>query len=156
MLAFIVDEHQRLLLLSSPKRPDKWEVVNGALDAGETIVDAVLREVREEAGPHIRTRPLATLHTYTFRYDDNVQYMISIAYLLAYEGGEVVPGDDMADSQYGWFSVDEIESGTMEIIVPQKQHWLFRRAVTLYRALKDEPAVELQPHFDANTKNKYG
>jgi 8-oxo-dGTP pyrophosphatase MutT (NUDIX family) len=156
VLAFIVDEQERLLLLSTPKRAGKWEVVNGALDAEETVLDAVLREVHEEAGEQIRVRPLGTLHTYTFRYDDNVQYMISVAYLLAYEGGEVIPGDDMAGSKYGWFTADEIDSGAVQIIVPQAQMWLFRRAVEMYRWLKDKPPVELQPHFDTTIKNKYG
>ena len=142
-------------MLSNPKRPGKWEVVNGALDGGETILEGVLREVREEAGPAIRVRPLGTLHAYTFRYDDDVQYMISIAYLLAYEGGEVLAGDDMAGSEIQWMSLAELESGEVDIIVPQAQPWLFRRAVDLYRLWKGAADVMLQPHFDETTRNKY-
>lgn len=153
--AFIVDAQERILMLSNPKRPGKWEVVNGALDAEETILEAVLRETCEEAGDQIQVRPLGTIHTYTFRYDDNVQYMITTAYLLAYGGGAVIPGDDMAGSEARWFTLDEIESGALQIIVPQTQHWMFRHAIELYRMLKDRPAVELQTMFDANTRNKY-
>jgi 8-oxo-dGTP pyrophosphatase MutT (NUDIX family) len=153
VLAFIVAPDERLLLLTNPKRPGKWEVVNGALDAEETILAAILREVKEEAGDHIRVRPLGTLHAYTYRYDDNVQFMLSIAYLLAYEGGGIIPGDDMASSQARWFTVDEL--GAVDIVVPSTQPWLFSRAVELYRLLKDQPPVELQPVFDEHTKNKY-
>lgn len=156
VLAFVIDRDERFLLLSSPKRPNRWEVVNGALDGGETILDAVLREVREEAGGDLSVRPLGAVHAYTYRYDDIVQHMISIAYLLACgEGGEVRPGDDMAGSAFGWFSLEQIERGEIDVIVPQKAAWMFRRALDLYRMLNDQPSVELQPLFDSSTRNKY-
>jgi 8-oxo-dGTP pyrophosphatase MutT (NUDIX family) len=155
VLAFIVNADEQFLLLSSPKRPGQWEVVNGALDAGETLLAAALREVGEEAGMAVRVRPLGVVHAYTYRYDDAVQYLISVAYLLAYEGGEVAAGYDMRGSQVGWFSVDQIERGEVNVIVPQRLGWVFRRALELYRLLKNQPAVELQPHFDETTRNKY-
>jgi 8-oxo-dGTP pyrophosphatase MutT (NUDIX family) len=155
VLAFIIDPDEHFLLLSNPKRDGKWEVVNGALEAEETILEAVLREVREEAGEHVQVRPLATLHTYTYCYDAHVQYMISVAYLLAYEDGDVNPGDDMAGSQFRWFTLDEIERQQANIIVPTHQLWLFRRAIQLYRLFKDQPPIELQPRWDETTKNKY-
>ena len=45
--AFIVDESERLLLVSCPEKrgaPDRWEVLNGALEAGETLLEGVLRD----------------------------------------------------------------------------------------------------------------
>jgi 8-oxo-dGTP diphosphatase len=155
VLALIINPDEQFLLLSSPKRPGQWEVVNGALDAGETLLAAALREVGEEAGTAVRVRPLGVVHAYTYRYDDIVQYLISISYLLAYEGGDVAAGDDMRGSQVGWFSLEQIERGDIDVIVPQQQGWLFRRALDMYRLLKDQPAVELQPHFDETTRNKY-
>ncbi len=155
VLAFIVDPAGRILMLAHPQRPGRWEPVNGALDAGETVLAAVLREVHEEAGPEVRVRPLGAFHAYTFRYDDNVQYMISICYLLAYEGGAVIPGDDMAGSEVGWYSPAQIEGGDVEVIVPTGQNWAFRRAVEVYHLLKDQPPVTLQPRFDEMTRHKY-
>jgi hypothetical protein len=32
VLAFIIDDQERILLLSHPQRPGMWEVVNGALE----------------------------------------------------------------------------------------------------------------------------
>lgn len=46
-----------------------------------------LREVREEAGPDLRVRPLGVVHASTFAYDDRVRRMISVVYLMAHEGG---------------------------------------------------------------------
>ena len=147
LLAFIIDPSERFLLLSSPSRDGGWEVVNGALEAGETLIGGTLREAYEEAGPDLRLRPLGTLHASAFHYDDNVRHMLSISFLLAYEGGTVTPGDDMAGSDYGWFRLDELESGTVTVDVPPGQLWQFRRAVDLYRLWKDE-RVELQPALD--------
>jgi ADP-ribose pyrophosphatase YjhB (NUDIX family) len=143
-------------MLAHPDRPGRWEPVNGAMDAGETILDAVLRETREEAGPDVRARPLGVIHAYTFRYDDAVSHMISIAYLCAYEGGEVVPGDDMAGSAVRWWSLSEIEAEQPTIVAPGSPdlRWLLPRAVELYRELKDRPPAVLQPDL-SSMKNKY-
>src|SRR5262245_48966403 len=87
VLAFVVDGEERILLLAHPQRKGEWEVVNGALEAGETLLDGVMREVREEIGDSVRVRPLGTLHAFTFAYDEQVQYMLSLCYLLEYHGG---------------------------------------------------------------------
>jgi ADP-ribose pyrophosphatase YjhB (NUDIX family) len=154
VLAFIVDDQERILLLSHPRRAGMWEVVNGALEAEETVLVGVLREVREEVGPTARVRPLGTVHTWTFRYDDTVQYMISIGYLLAYEGGAIEPGDDMLGSQYRWWRLEEVAAAHVQLIVPRDQKWLLGRAIELYRLWKDQQAVlEPAPDLAAGTKD---
>jgi 8-oxo-dGTP pyrophosphatase MutT (NUDIX family) len=44
VIAYIINEDEEILFLSSPKRPSWWENINGALDAGESVLDGVLRE----------------------------------------------------------------------------------------------------------------
>src|ERR1051326_7539009 len=92
--AVVVSREETTLLLSSPTRNPNgaWQVVRGALEAGETVLQGTLREAHEELGSDIRLRPLGTIHVQTFHYDENVQYMIAIYYLLAYEGGAVHQG----------------------------------------------------------------
>src|SRR5438309_457569 len=46
----IVNPQEELLLLESQRRAGLWEPVNGAVEEGETLLEAALREVREEAG----------------------------------------------------------------------------------------------------------
>ncbi|HNT75605.1 MAG TPA: NUDIX hydrolase [Anaerolineae bacterium] len=154
VLSYIINEREEFLLLAHPQRKGWWEVVNGGMDAGETVLDCALREAHEEAGPDLRLRPLGVIHAYNFHYDANVTYMFSINYLLAYEGGEVQPGDDMAGSRVGWFSLDALQQDTMKIIVPPKASWLFRRAVDLYRLWKDH-TDDLQPPLHVGEVNKY-
>ena len=142
--AIIINADEKILLLSSLRRNGKneWQTVSGGLDAGETVLDGVLREVQEEVGS-IQVRPLTVLHSQTFHYDANVRYMIGIYYLLRYEGGEVVPGDDMADSQFCWWGLAELETAVANRTVtfhPSTHLWMMQRAVKLFRLLgNDEP-----------------
>ena len=138
--AVVVSPEETTLLLSSPTRNPggAWQVVSGALEAGETILEGTLREAREELGPDIRLRPLGTIHAQTFHYDENIQYMIAIYYLFAYEGGEICPGDDMQGSQYCWWSVSELENQNVNIVVPPGQKWILNRAIELYRLWKEQ------------------
>lgn len=151
---FIVNEEEEILLLAHPQRKGGWEVVNGALEAGETVLAGALRETGEEAGPDVRVRPLGTVHVSTFHIDQKVQYMINVSYLMAYEGGQVQPGDDMRGSQFRWWSLAELADDRVRIIVPPGQKWLLKRAVELYRLWKEQ-TVELQPKLKLITRNKY-
>ena len=133
VLVFIVDPGtRRFLLLSSPSKRARpgWEVVNGGMEAGETVLEAVLRESAEEAGPSVALQPLGTVHAWTWRYDDAVTHMLSIAFVCAYLGGEVVPGDDMAASEVRWASLDEVRSiaSAGDGLIPSDV-WIFERAL---------------------------
>ena len=143
VLGIIVDDDERILLLRAPGDTG-WQVVNGGLEADESVLAGVLREVAEEAGSSLVVRPLGVVHACTWHYDDAVTHMIDIIWLLHAMGGEVVPGDDMAGSEVTWASLDEIESGAVEVIIPE-EHWLFGRALQLFRLWRDAPDVELQP-----------
>ncbi|MGC1377058.1 MAG: NUDIX hydrolase, partial [Anaerolineales bacterium] len=81
--SIVVNPNQKILLLSSPTRNNDgaWQIVGGALEAEETILAGVLRETREEVGADLCVRPLGTVHTETYKYDDNLQYLIGVYYL---------------------------------------------------------------------------
>jgi 8-oxo-dGTP pyrophosphatase MutT (NUDIX family) len=140
----IVNRREELLLLESQRRPGWWEPVNGAVDDGETLLEAALREVREEAGSDLRVRPLGVVHASTFAYDARVRRMISVVYVMAHEGGAAVAGDDMRGSRIRWATAGVIESDGLRLIPPLDQAWLRRRTVELFRLWEPEPAVPLQ------------
>jgi hypothetical protein len=75
--------------------------------------------------------------------------MVAVYYLLAYDGGVVVPGDDMAGSQYRWWSVEELENEQVRVKVPPDQR-LFSRSLDLYDLWVSQD-YELQPDLDAVT-----
>ena len=143
VLVFIVDPvTRRFLLLSSPPKRGRpgWEVVNGGLEAGETLLDGVLREVAEEAGPDVSLAVLGTVHAWTYRYDEAVPHMLSVGYVARYLGGDVVPGDDMAGSSVRWASLDEVRS--LPALIPEDV-WLFERALSLFDLWVDGPVGEV-------------
>lgn len=149
--AIIINENEQFLLLSSPRRNgrNEWQTVSGGLEAGETILEGILREVREEVGD-VQVRPLTVLHCQSFHYDDNVPFMVGIYYLLRYQGGAVLPGDDMTGSEFRWWGLDELATAVANhtaTLHVSTHLWMLRRAVQLHRLLKDdwvETAV-LQP-----------
>jgi ADP-ribose pyrophosphatase YjhB (NUDIX family) len=149
VVVFIIDARERLLMFRHPRR-EYWEVVSGALEAGETVWEAALREVREEAGPDVLVEPLGALHTATFRFDDNNHYMLSLSLLMACRGGEAAPGDDMTGSEFRWFAFDELDAPGMPLLPPADQPWLRRRALALYRLWQADPVplAELQRPID--------
>jgi NADH pyrophosphatase NudC (nudix superfamily) len=141
--AILINEQEQILLLNSPTRNQGWQTISGGLEANETILDGVRREVAEEAGPDVQIRPLGVVHAQTFHYDKNVRYMVGIYYLLAYESGKIMPGDDMAGSNYRWWSLDELDDDNLHLhptVIP----WMLRRAINLYRLWQGEPARPLQ------------
>ena len=93
----LVINKQEELLFGYHNTRQRWKAVSGVLEVRETILDEAMRELSEEMGPTVKVRPLGVLHASTFRYDDNAQFMISIKYLMAYEGGIISPGDGMSD-----------------------------------------------------------
>ena len=135
-LVFIIDPSTRgFLLLSSPAKREGagWEIVNGGLEGGETLIDGVTREVAEEVGPAVELRVLGTVHASTWRYDDLIPHMISTFFVASYLGGEVTPGDDMAGCEARWATLDEVNglaaAGTA--LIPAGM-WLFERALQCF------------------------
>ncbi len=155
LLVFIVNEREEFLLLRHPRRAG-WEIVNGAMEAGETVADGALREVREEAGPAVEVRLLGPVHIQNFHYDQQVRYMLSLSFVAAYQHGEVAPGDDMAGSEAGWFDLATLENESFPLLVPPapELRWLFRRALTLYRQWRHEQVL-LQAPLPERAVNKY-
>jgi 8-oxo-dGTP diphosphatase len=143
VLVAVFDGDERLLLLSHPKRGGAWEVPSGAIEEGETVLAAALREAREELGPGLRLRPLGTAHAEMFPYrDPAIGDLLSVTYVVACDGGGVAPGDDMAGAAVRWATLDEVEREGLEVAVPA-QPWLRRRALELFRAWRHAAPVAL-------------
>ena len=154
IVVFIIDEQERFLLLSSPKRDGLWEVVNGGLDASETLLEGALRETREEAGEQVKVKPLGVFHASSFHYDENVKWMISICFLCQYLGGKIEPGDDMRGSRHQFLTIEQIREQRLNLLVPGKHTWLFERALQSFHAWKNDD-VTLQPELVGPIRNKY-
>ena len=127
ILVIVVNADDDVLLFS--KNANDWEVVAGGIEDHETILDAALRELKEEAGDDVLVDPIGVVHAHTFHYDKVVRNMISIYYVVRYLGGEVVPGDDMVGAEYDWKPLSEIRES--DLAIPAGQKWILERAVML-------------------------
>ncbi len=141
VLAFIVDAWDRFLLLCKPGCTG-WEVISGWLEPGESVTDAVLREVRKEAGPEVVAFSLGVLDTFTFLFDSHHPPLISICCLLRYRGGAIEPGDDAKDTEFRWWQLSELDD--IELVVPRGRWDLLNRAVDLSRYLRDAATPEAE------------
>lgn len=150
VIVILVNDRDEILLMSHPRRKGLWEVINGSMQAGEDILAACKREMREEIGAAAIAEAVGIVHAFSFHYDVDVQHMLSIAYVMRYVGGEIIPGDDMNESIVQWASIADIENKKLNIIIPADCHWIFRRAVDMKNnwrigEIDLQPTLQIRP-----------
>jgi len=94
--AVIIDQ-DRVLLVQRGNEPMKghWSLPGGLLELGESLVEGVQREVREETGLIVEVLELVELLDRIFRQDERVRYHYVIAdYLCRVVGGDLKANSD--------------------------------------------------------------
>ena len=98
----IVDEN-RILLIQRGHAPNQglWTVPGGRVEWGETLREAVVREVREETGLTVEPGPLVVIVDRMSRPDAEAPYHFIILDFLARSlGGVLQAGDDAAAARW--------------------------------------------------------
>ena len=123
--------HQgRILLIQRAQDPNKgfWSFPGGRVELGETILEAVRREVREETG--IEIEPLEVFQVYDWIVRDdagNLRFHYVVNYVRArYLSGEPHGSDDAAQAR--WTTEDEIPRLTMHPVARKTALRLLREA----------------------------
>ncbi|MDG4800279.1 NUDIX domain-containing protein [Micromonospora sp. WMMD980] len=103
----VIDDHGRILLVRHAGHRDGWAVPGGAVDIGESPVDAAVREIREELGVRISEPRLldvlgGTDFEVTYPNGDRVAYVPAV-YQAGIAQRTPVPDDDEI-SDLGWFA----------------------------------------------------
>ena len=103
----------RLVLVRRGVEPgkDRWSIPGGAVDLGEKVREAALREAEEECGLDIEIvdeRPMDVVDS-IYRDDKGELrfHYVLLQFLARPRGGELKPGSDVLDAK--WVSLEEVE-----------------------------------------------
>jgi ADP-ribose pyrophosphatase YjhB (NUDIX family) len=111
----VVLDGDRVLLVRRGQAPSvgRWSIPGGLVHVGERLEDAVVREIHEESGLHVRVLGLCGVIDRVIRGDDGaVRYhYVIVDYVSIVEGGALRAGDDAAEAH--WVPFDEI--GTYDV-----------------------------------------
>ena len=101
----VVVDHDRLLLVRRGRGPavGTWSVPGGRVEAGETLAEAVTRELLEETGIEGVCGPMLG---WTERIDDDGHYVILDFEVTLVGEDQPVAGDDAAEAR--WVELHEI------------------------------------------------
>ncbi len=105
--AIIFDQNERVLLIRRGKPPASgfWHVPGGKLEAGESLVEGVRREVKEETGLDVIIGPIMAV---VERRQEGFHYVIVdfLARISNFNQAEIQSADDA--SAAAWVAEDEL------------------------------------------------
>ena len=119
----IFDENGHVLLIRRAHAPakGKWSLPGGVVQLGESLCDALKREVREECGLEVEPGPILLVSERIICDESaRVQYhYVLLDYLCTRIGGSARKGSDASDVQ--WITLEDLASvdltaGVMDVI----------------------------------------
>ncbi|MCW5737897.1 MAG: NUDIX domain-containing protein [Enhydrobacter sp.] len=95
-VAFVIERDGKILMmrrsLTKDHAPGAWETGSGRLESGESLEEAVYREVREETGLQVEiVQPVAT---FRFLRGSEGEEAVGVTFWCRHREGEVMPSDE--------------------------------------------------------------
>jgi len=92
----IIETDGGIILIKRKNPPPGWAIPGGFVDYGETLEEAVIREVKEETGLDINLA--RQFHTYSTPKRDPRHHTVSTIF-IATASGKPIAGDDAAEAK---------------------------------------------------------
>jgi 8-oxo-dGTP diphosphatase len=106
----VVVKDGQALIIKRANEPYKgqWSIPGGRVELGESLVDAVRREMREETGLQVEVGPVIEVFERIQHHDGRVLYhFVIIDYVCSCTGGDLCAGDDAEDAV--WVTSEQLE-----------------------------------------------
>jgi ADP-ribose pyrophosphatase YjhB (NUDIX family) len=112
----VVNDAGQILLIRRSDN-DNWALPGGAMDLGESLVDAARRETAEETGIQVQITGLVGIYTdprHVILYTSNgeVRQEFSVVFTARPIGGEPTPSDESREVH--WVTPDDVASLPMD------------------------------------------
>ena len=115
--AILNNEKKVLLALRGQKAKNergKWEIPGGSVEFGETLEEALKREIREELGVEIEIKELLDVCSHII--PDEKQHWVSPTYICQITNGIPINKEQEKCDQIGWFSIQEAEKLPLSLV----------------------------------------
>jgi ADP-ribose pyrophosphatase len=125
--AVIVNSGNQVLLLRRVKAPEagKWTVPGGKVEFGETLQNALVREVKEEIGTDIGV--ISLLGVVDHILPDEQTHWVAPIFLAVIKEGSPVNNEPDKHYDMGWFAIDAL---------PPETALVARQAVQFYQGFR--------------------
>jgi ADP-ribose pyrophosphatase len=124
--AIIVDNRGRLFLarrgIKAKNERGLWEFPGGSVEFGETMAEALRREMREEFGIEITVGELLDVVDHILKEEG--QHWVSPTYLCTITSGEPHIMEPEKCAEIGWFRPDEVPKELTQISRENLAHYL--------------------------------
>jgi 8-oxo-dGTP diphosphatase len=129
--ALIVDEEGRLFLARRGPRAKNerglWEFPGGSVEYGETLAEALVREMLEEYGIEVAVGELLDVVDHIL--PDEGQHWVSPTYICTIVSGEPRILEASKCSEIGWFPPDEMPDDLTQITRTNLEHYYERCSI---------------------------